>query len=538
MAYARNRRGIKTFEEQGGLGVFKKIFGEKVLALQFNLENPGGKESFNFRIINHSNPDNTSCTWGEASSSMWIPKTPLNFDEPIAIAEAPLKAMALNEAGIQAVSVICSKCRPENKGWIDENLKNLVAVYLAFDNDRAGHEASNIWKDFFDEEGIACEVFLPNPEYGDWDDMHKKNELNPEIFQGCVRFAEIALANTALEAAKAMEKYDGEVPPIFEWKNRTYKCKYAKGTIDPPEVETVSQIINGTLKGSHTFYAFEHDDEITSKQYLEFTSPNVRLKPQLFKVTGSELSNERSLERKMYDCVSTPFEGTRKDIAYLMKYVVKIADLPKIYQYDRYGYHPKTGAYIFANFAVDKEGKLHILNDKRFFNNINIAPMPIKIEDSRHITSVEQISLRMVVDHIYNAWGIRGLIALGYYVATYFSSSSIFPILRCFPHLSLHGAPGCGKSMLIGILNRMFQFEAKEGNVLKPTSTAKSINRILASKNALPVVFLEGNDAARIPIDENDLLALYSRVRGELPPSSHRTVRTGPYTALHVNQAR
>ena len=29
-----------------------------------------------------------------------------------------------------------------------------------------------------------------------------------------------------------------------------------------------------------------------------------------------------------------------------------------------------------------------------------------------------------------------------------------------------------------------------------------------------------------------------SRVRGELPPSSHRTVRTGPYTALHVNQAR
>ena len=28
------------------------------------------------------------------------------------------------------------------------------------------------------------------------------------------------------------------------------------------------------------------------------------------------------------------------------------------------------------------------------------------------------------------------------------------------------------------------------------------------------------------------------RVRGELPPSSHRTVRTGPYTALHVNQAR
>ena len=62
------------------------------------------------------------------------------------------------------------------------------------------------------------------------------------------------------------------------------------------------------------------------------------------------------------------------------------------------------------------------------------------------------------------------------------------------------------------------------------SATIKLMNKLIDSSNTHPMDKFTANTISS--------LAIHSRVRGELPPSSHRTVRTGPYTALHVNQAR
>lgn len=508
--YARYNRGITHFEKWGGIPVHREILGERVDALEFRLTG-GSKESFNFRLINHS--QNNSCTWGDKSASMWIPATETDFSKAIVVAESPIKAMGILESGVhQAVSVLSAGCKPENKTWLLENKDKFTCLIIGFDNDRAGHAATKIWVAWCKENKVDYEIAFPVG--GDWDDMHKNGALTEETFSDCLLEGSLFEAESASDAAKLIEGVNGYCPPVIEWKGATYKVRFGEIQTEggaEPCVESASEIISGVLRGSHTFYGYDFENEVKSRHYLTYIPRNYRIKTQTFLVTGHDLSSAQNLEKKMYESLSIPFEGSRKDIAYIMQKIVRLEKCPRVYQYDRLGYHPKTGSYVFQYFAVTRDGRVINRNDKGYFDEINVAPMSEKEETTRHTREAGSCNLAQVMEHIYNAWGTKGILTTGYYVATLFSSAVTFPHFRFHPHLSLNGKRNCGKSMLTALHNRLFSLEDREGYPLKPTSTAKSYNRILAGKNSLPVVLLEGNEARRMPIAENDLLSLYNR---------------------------
>ena len=506
LAYAHIRRGIKTFEEQGGKVVYKRIFDESVIALAFKLTKGDGKEATNFRLINHSNPKKTSCTWGGSADALWIPETEIDFDKPLAIAEAPIKAMALNEAGIQAIAVVSSSCRPDSKAWLSEKLNELVAVYLAFDNDTAGELATKIWKDFFDKEDIPCEVYFPIPGE-DWDDMHKKGNLSPKIFEDCSKYGKIFLSESPLDAALIMQE-SNMLTPVFEYKGSTYKCKYDK----LGELSDAIQILRGTLRASHSFFKDEFSDQREYEYHLVFQSSDKRMGSERIIATGKDLSSDVALDALMLKRVRTNFKGSRRDISLLLECIVKPKKTPSIRYYDRYGYHPESKAYIFANYAVTQAGQILELNEHKYYDGLNVAPMKIKdMSKSKHMSTRKSCNPRQLLQAIYDAWGIRGLLTVAYYLATLFSSSTIFKAFGFFPHLSLFGPKNTGKTGLTKVCNRIFLLEDREGYPLTKKSTSKSYARILSSKDSLPVVLLEGNKGEKVPIDENDLLTAYNR---------------------------
>jgi len=505
LSYARYTRGLPNFEKWGGKPVRRKILKEFVDALQFDLANPGGESVTNFRMINHSTE--TSCTWGKKSNAMWIPAIPLDFTKPLALAESPIKAMGLLESDIQAISVVSAGCRPEYKSWLLQNKDKISCLILAFDNDPAGHKATRIWAAWCEANNIPHEIAFPR--FGDWDDMNKAQKLNLEAFNDCKLLGRLFTAKDEKEAGELQEDHFGVCPKVFTWRGETWRAVYHKDT-EPPELKTVQCLIAGTIRPSHSFHSIEPDGERRTVNKVEFVFPEPKAEPVLLKLTGKDLSSPQNLNEKLLTTVRTHFEGSKGDIPYLSKNIIQINRMPNVYQYDRYGYHPQSGAYIFANFAVDKEGQLFRLNRKSYFDKINIAPMTCE-ESNYHIDEYKQCQVAQIISHIKAAFGVNGLIALGFYVSTYFSSSTIFPEYGHFPLLSLNGAKNRGKSTLAKFLNCLFLLENREGYVQKKSSTVKSFNRILARLNSLPVVFLEGNDAEKINIDENDLLSIFNR---------------------------
>ena len=347
-------------------------------------------------------------------------------------------------------------------------------------------------------------AFALNPDFrvafptkGDWDDMAKKDGGGINLLK-CLLEGELYRAKTGPEAARVFALYLGYTPTVFEWKGAFYS-------------DTGFQILDGVLRGSHSFYGYDYDNNKGYKHYLDFKARGSE-HYQRFSVNGTHLSSAIELDKKMIDSVRKSFKGSRNHIAYILEKLVKLDNKPSVLQYDRFGYHPQTKSYVFQSFAVDRDGLFSRKNKNEYFDKLNVAPMSSSSNVELYIAERQAgIGLDQVISDIYQAWGNRGIAALAYYVATLFSSAITFPRFKCHPHLSLYGARNTGKSMLTQLLNRMFTLEDREGHVLKQTSTPKSINRILAGKNSLSVVFLEGNTEERLPIKENDLLCLYNR---------------------------
>ncbi len=117
--------------------------------------------------------------------------------------------------------------------------------------------------------------------------------------------------------------------------------------------------------------------------------------------------------------------------------------------------------------------------------------------------------VKQFVQDIHTVYGEKGLLAMGFWIATAFSHS-IFEKYNFFPFLSLYGEPHTGKSTLTLLLNRCF-FVNSEGLSMSKGSTLKGEQRQLAKKSGLVMPLLEFNNVESSTFDLNMLLGAYNR---------------------------
>ena len=143
-----------------------KVDGKGYQSVGFRLD----KDTINHRLIDYSGKDKTR-TYGEYSGKIWK-KQKLNFKQPIYITEAVLDSLSLIQgANVQSVSCLSSGHIPKE---FYQSLPEHAQIVLAFDNDKAGREATSKHRNFLIEhssiEKSNVSVSLP-PSGKDWNDM-------------------------------------------------------------------------------------------------------------------------------------------------------------------------------------------------------------------------------------------------------------------------------------------------------------------------------------------------------------------------------
>ncbi len=177
---------------------------------------------------------------------------------------------------------------------------------------------------------------------------------------------------------------------------------------------------------------------------------------------------------------------------------------PRIRQLIAFGYDPKSHCFVYTHRLYDADGKRFEVGNDAYFDKQKLSPF---LEKSS-IPKIGELDYSTLLDHLYGAFGNRGLLALGFWVASIFSHV-VFEEFRFFPFLSLYGDPRTGKSFLVLLLNRLFGLDM-EGLPATKDNTSKGEKRRMSQFSSMVIPMLEAQEGST-RFDFNDLLPMYNR---------------------------
>lgn len=323
-------------------------------------------------------------------------------------------------------------------------------------------------------------------------ELNKKN-VSPNDFDS---------ANTPYEYADQLWSKAGNPDSfhkVFEFQKKTYLAKREGSSKGDLKVEMLA---NAAIKVQFVQISEAGDHSVT----LELDEG-----PRTWTV---HLRARDLLTQGLSDIVSdkTRLWVTRDQrlLTHLYKHLNK-GNPPTIRSTGSHGYDQETKWYIFKSFAINPDGKLvfpqsggdhFLVKDDQYIRGSQHFKSAIKeISD-------DQLPIELFIKEIYEAYGGRGLISTGFWVASLFSQP-VFEAFGFFPFLSMYGEPGAGKSTLATVLNRALSMSDWEGIPLSRTNTAKGPQRQIASQSSVVVTLLEWTQGSKI--SEEDLLNLYAR---------------------------
>jgi hypothetical protein len=434
----------------------------------------------------------------------------LNPDcEKVFVVEGVINALSLEQFGYPAIATYSSGSIPRE--WYEAN-KHKTFV-LAFDNDAAGIKGIQKTIDCFKELDIreVSAVFgvkigyqiALTPRGKDWNDLLFGNQLTGTEILKCYWRGRLATATSAADYFEIYrEKYDVS-QLVFEFNGWTFKG-YLKA-VKIEGVETfeckVKQLADCTIRLLHSVIDDTQDDKQQMEHYVEIKSNQGKGRIRL---DASELTRLDSFKIALANHRQL-FCGNGDDLTALASYLFK-PNPPKIRTLNTIGYDKKSNGFYFPKFMYDKDGRRIDANVEKYFEAANIKPF-MDCSDTV-ISRIDVIDLKQFIQNLHGAYGNKGLIALGFYVASLFSNL-IFEHYGFFPFLSLYGDPHAGKSFVSKLLNRCL-FVDSEGQTMTKANTAKGELRKISQKSSLVCALLEGRkDAARF--DYDSILPLYNR---------------------------
>jgi len=467
------------------------------------------KDTINYRLIDYSGKDKTR-TFGEYGGKIWKMKK-LNYKHPIYITEAVIDSLSLIQgAGVQSVSCLSSSHIPKA---FYQCLPDHAQITLAFDNDKAGIEAVSKHQPFLIEHCSVGDnnitVSLP-PIGKDWNDLlqdvsdEKKLTAHPE-WEWCEWRGKLLLEEQTgtFEGYRKIysERYSSEYGfylgfLIFRGETWFASLKPEKGTAVPVS----TRLLNGKLNLLYDLIDESLPYEIKARHRFKW-------EPRDGKTVLLELNSE-SFGRPDSFCSRLlayrgVFYGSPKQLKKYHEYLFKQKS-PRIRQLNAFGYDLKSDCFVFTHRLYDADGRRSEVGKDKYFENQKLSPF---LEKSS-IPIVGEIDCSTLLDHLYGAFGNRGMLVLGFWVASIFSHV-VFEKFRFYPFLSLYGEPRTGKSFLILLLNRLFGLDM-EGLPATKDNTSKGEKRRMSQFSSMVIPMLEAQQGST-RFDFNDLLPMYNR---------------------------
>ena len=482
-----------------------KADGKEYQSVGFRLD----KDTINHRLIDYSGKDKTR-TYGEYSGKIWK-KQKLNFKQPIYITEAVLDSLSLIQgAGVQSVSCLSSVHIPKK---FYQSLPDHAQIVLAFDNDKAGQEATSKHRNFLlghcSIEQSNVSVSLP-PSGKDWNDMlqdvGEEMKLSEHVeWEWCEWRGKLLVEDMSgtFEEYRTIysERYSSEHGLylgflIFRRETWFVSFKTEKGSIVPVS----TRLLNGKLTLLYDLVDDSLPYEIKARHRFKWEPRDGKL--SLLEMNSESFGKPESFGTKML-AYRGVFYGSPNQ---LKQYIENLFEQkpPRIRQLIAFGYDPKSDCFVYTHRLYDADGKRFEVGNDAYFDKQKLSPF---LEKSS-IPKIGELDYSTLLDHLYGAFGNRGLLALGFWVASIFSHV-VFEEFRFFPFLSLYGDPRTGKSFLVLLLNRMFGLDM-EGLPATKDNTSKGEKRRMSQFSSMVIPMLEAQ-LGSTRFDFNDLLPMYNR---------------------------
>ncbi len=467
------------------------------------------KDTINHRLIDYSGKDKTR-TYGEYSGKIWK-KQKLNFKQPIYITEAVLDSLSLIQgACVQSVSCLSSGHIPKE---FYQSLPEHAQIVLAFDNDKAGREATSKHRNFLIEhssiEKSNVSVSLP-PSGKDWNDMlqdvGEEMKLSEHAeWEWCEWRGKLLMEDMSgtFEEYRTIysERYSSEHGLylgflIFRRETWFVSFKTEKGSIVPVS----TRLLNGKLTLLYDLVDDSLPYEIKARHRFKWEPRDGKL--SLLEMNSESFGKPESFGTKML-AYRGVFYGSPNQ---LKQYIENLFEQkpPRIRQLTAFGYDPKSDCFVYTHRLYDVDGKRFEIGKDAYFEKQNLSPF---LEKSS-IPKIGELDYSTLLDHLYGAFGNRGLLALGFWVTSIFSHV-VFEEFRFFPFLSLYGDPRTGKSFLLLLLNRLFGLDM-EGLPATKDNTSKGEKRRMSQFSSMVIPMLEAQEGST-RFDFNDLLPMYNR---------------------------
>jgi len=386
-----------------------------------------------------------------------------------------------------------------------DSLDRSQKIVIALNSDRAGQEGTEKNIQTLQELGFK-DVVAAQPPYGkDWNDLLVAGAFDEEKREQTIEKALWSGRLLRAEDAKDYweiyrERYPKLKTHIFSWDANTW-IGTAKDKDDPPELG-VERIADCEIRLLYSLKDTTNQQRTRETFMLEtFSRREGRKKVRM---TAAELSKPSELTATLLETNRQIFRLSPHHFPTFGAYLLR-SNPPSVRVLQCTGYDEESNCFVYPHFAFDATGKLHTLNEQGYFDQLRVIPAP----DSRVIKNIpdSKADVTAILQEHWQAFGLNGVLALGFQVATTFSHTT-FPILGYHPILSKWGDPNTGKTSGSKMENRMFGMDW-HGLSGSQETTRVAMERTLARHSNQVVYINEVKDDSRFSL--NKILTHFNR---------------------------
>lgn len=467
---------------------------------------------------------------GKNRGLSWQPPGQVVKDGELWLVEGCIDAICLKLKGIQVAAALSSVNFPQK--LLDSLNPKTVTLVWALDNDKSGNTYTHKHIKMARDMGFECRAAVIPQKKGiaktDWNDVWKARELEPEHLELYRFHGDLLTAASAVEKGVLIWARHKSTSFAVEYRARTFwfflsqeafaaqvlEMTTSGQMVDDRGVEfaaalkvaRVSEIANCAIK----FLYFQQNvatDE--AWYYTRITFPHGRHEIKNT-FTGSQVAAASEFKKRLLSIApGALYQGGSKQLDWIVgRY---LDDIKIVETVDFIGYSKEHRVYVFPDKAV-AGGKVHDINDEDFFEvgKVSIkslnSSLPLVIGTHRDYDPTW-------IEHVWNAYGPRGIIAAAYWLGSLFSEQ-IRERHKSFMFLEVVGEASAGKSTLIEFCWKLVGRNDYEGfDPNKSTVAARA--RIMSQVSGLPVCMIEsdrgGEDTAKVrQFDWDELKTAYN----------------------------
>ena len=439
----------------------------------------------------------------------------LAASDEIWITEGIFDALSLRQASVAAAAELSSGNYPEHalariRAKVEETGGDRPKLIFALDSDRAGRAGIRKQVERARKDGwtaTAAQIAQPARGKVDWNDLHLRGRLTPKDLDEYRWRGALLLAASPTEKALLLhQRFDRSTFP-FDHDNRLWwanvsaeaveaaleRLRKESPELDPAEARSkavkqalrVSQIAN-CLPRPLYFQIDPLTDESWYYYRIDFPHDGPATKTTF---TAAQIAAPAEFKKRLLS--SAPLANYTGNGAQLDRLLESQRDRLRVVEAVSFvGYSREHRAYVFNDLAV-KDGRVAELNDDDYFD---LAPTALKTLDrsvSLDVTPWPDRPDFAWIDHLYLAYGPKGLVALAYWFGSLFAEQ-LRERQKSWPFLELSGEAQSGKSTLIEFLWKLCGRLGYEGfDPAKASLSGRS--RTFSQVGNLPVVLMESD---------------------------------------------